>query len=247
MEPNATSYPLLLTLGSLVGILWILLAGPEDSRSARSRLRAKLGTLDSGLAALMGGLVSARTGYVLLHLDYYRSHGLEALAIWQGGLVGWSAIAGALLFMAIVARWREQPFWTAVDSLAIPGTFLAFSLWLGCLADGCAYGRPLEASPWAIRSANLLGRIEPRWPTQSLGAILSALSLVPLFLWRRKEYAAGSEAALALTLQAGIGSMISLVREDPVTMIDTIRMDSVAWFCLALIGLAVFVLRQNRE
>lgn len=237
----------MLTVGSLVGILWILLVERNAFGSGHVASSAAISILDSGLGALLGGLLTARAAFVILHFEYFQVHRAEAFAFWQGGLTDWAAVAGAVVTVFGITRWRRQPLWPTLDSLALPATFIAFFLWLGCITDGCAYGQTLLGSPLAVRGRDLFGNLDSRWPTQSTGAILSALWLLPVFLWRRRSGKLGATGAMALTLQATTCALISFVRADPVTMVGNLRFDSLAWMALATLGMALFVLRMKRE
>jgi phosphatidylglycerol:prolipoprotein diacylglycerol transferase len=100
---------------------------------------------------LLGGLVGARIAYVVSYWD--RSFAgrpfAEVFQIWNGGLVFYGGLAGAVL----VALWRihvrKLPLWPMADCLA-PGIALGHVFGrLGCFFNGCCFGRPTPL-PWAV-------------------------------------------------------------------------------------------------
>lgn len=101
---------------------------------------------------LMGGLVGARILYVVSYWDesFAGRPFAEVFQVWNGGLVFYGGLAGAI----IVALWRIQsrglPIWATADCLA-PGIALGHVFGrLGCFLNGCCHGRPSDV-PWAVR------------------------------------------------------------------------------------------------
>ncbi|MCP5397644.1 MAG: TlpA family protein disulfide reductase [Sphingomonadaceae bacterium] len=73
--------------------------------------------------ALVGGLVAARIGFVLQHLDAFARDWWSAFAFWQGGFSLW---AGAITAAAIIA-WRMKPRAAMLKGIGVLGLVLA--LW----------------------------------------------------------------------------------------------------------------------
>ena len=95
------------------------------------------------------GLVGARVGYVLPRLDRFATDPLDALAIWQGGLTFFGALAGGLLGAAWALRRRGVPLGMFV-TIAAPAVPLAQAIgrW-GNYFNQELYGRPTDL-PWAL-------------------------------------------------------------------------------------------------
>ena len=127
------------------------------------------------LIALMAGLLGARAGYVATHWDYFSQRLDETLYFWQGGL-SWAAGAfGALIGLAVYILLTRRPFWSLLDALAIPAAIVASAAWLGCLIDRCAYGFKTAPGLLTPPAPDMIGNIAPRWPTQTLGVLLSLI------------------------------------------------------------------------
>ncbi|HAB18068.1 MAG TPA: prolipoprotein diacylglyceryl transferase [Verrucomicrobiota bacterium] len=100
---------------------------------------------------VVAGLVGARVWYVgsYWQRDFVGRPWTEAFAVWQGGLVYY----GGLILGTLVGIWRihamKLPLWTVADCLA-PGVALGHAFGrLGCLMNGCCFGRPTTL-PWGI-------------------------------------------------------------------------------------------------
>jgi phosphatidylglycerol:prolipoprotein diacylglycerol transferase len=170
------------TYGVLVALAF--LAAMQIARVAAVRRRIPEGHLLDLVAVLvLSGLLGARLFYVVLNAAYYRQHLLDALKIWEGGLVFYGGfIAAAVTGVFFVRRWRLS-LGSVADCLA-PAIAVgqAIGRW-GCFFAGCCYGRATSI-PWAVRyqdSASLapLGiDLHPVQLYESFGDLLIAL-----FLW----------------------------------------------------------------
>jgi phosphatidylglycerol:prolipoprotein diacylglycerol transferase len=94
--------------------------------------------------------IGARTGYVLIYnWDYYSSHPLEILFVWQGGLSFHGGLAGLIVMMYLFSRHEGLHIFHLSDSLAIVGSQgLGFGR-LGNFINHELYGRVTDA-PWGM-------------------------------------------------------------------------------------------------
>ena len=101
--------------------------------------------LDFSSLALVGGLVGARALFVALHWDAFSSEPLEILAVWHGGLVWYGGFLGGLLGGACYVRAQRLSFLRVLDQF-IPFLTLGHAIGrVGCLLNGCCYGKPTDA------------------------------------------------------------------------------------------------------
>jgi phosphatidylglycerol---prolipoprotein diacylglyceryl transferase len=135
---------------------------------------------------LVGMLVGARLVYVLLY-DFaaYKTHPLDAFAIWEGGLSFHGAILGMGIAIIVFARRWHVPFWTVADTFALGGTQGLFFGRLGNFINGELYGRPTNV-PWAMVFPGDRQHL-PRHPSQLYEAFCEGLLLFGIlwFLERR--------------------------------------------------------------
>lgn len=104
---------------------------------------------DVALWVLVGVVLGGRIAYVLVNLDQFRNP-LEALAIWQGGLVMYGGLILALLLGVWKAHRLGMNMWRAAD-YGLTAGFLGQGIGrIGCLLVGDDYGRPTDL-PWGIR------------------------------------------------------------------------------------------------
>lgn len=229
------TFPVLFLLAVGIGLGLLALA-------ARRRGDTIAPWIDAGLGGLLGGVTGARLLHVALNWAYFTDHGGEILRLVAGGLSGPGAILGALLGLALTARWRKVPMRPALDALA---PALAAGLLLGGLACGaaaCAYGAEVwtlaDYPAWAVIEApDVYGSVAPRYDTPLFTAALGALLLILALGLARADRLRGLRLWLILGL-AGIGlCVIGFYRGDRMpSLVPTLSAEQV--LDLVLIGLS---------
>jgi phosphatidylglycerol:prolipoprotein diacylglycerol transferase len=232
-------YPVILAAGLLAG--WLRLGAAAPARAGRGseakRSWYAAARVDASLASLAGALVGGRAAHVALHWSYYSGHPIEVVWFWQGGLSWVGAALGAVLGVGLYARLARQPFWALADALTVPAMLVAVAAWIGCLADGCAYGRRTDPGPFTPSLPDMFGVVAPRWPTQAVGA-LSAVAGWRLFsLHERRGAASGTTFLFGMAWLAGTAMLLSFTRGDPALLIGPYRLDS--WAAAALLAAAL--------
>jgi len=108
---------------------------------------------------LIAGIIGARIWHILtppasmvavgITTQYYLTHPLDAIAIWNGGLGIPGAVMGGAIALIIYARNKKTNFWLFADIIA-PGLALAQAIgrW-GNFVNQELYGAPTNL-PWAI-------------------------------------------------------------------------------------------------
>jgi len=100
--------------------------------------------LDCALYILIGGLAGARLLYVALNFGYFKARPLEIFYLSQGGLAYYGAFLGGIAAGVIYVLKSGISFWDTADLLA-PYIALGQSIGrIGCLLNGCCYGRPVS-------------------------------------------------------------------------------------------------------
>lgn len=110
---------------------------------------------DSFWWVLLAGLTGARLYHVWDYWSYYQSQPQLILALWQGGLGIYGALAGGVVgvwFFSLTRRHKEQGrivFWGILDAISV-GLPLGQTLGrLGNFVNQELYGKPTNA-PWAL-------------------------------------------------------------------------------------------------
>ncbi len=138
-------------------------------------------------------IVGARIGHCLFYEpDYYLSHPLEILKIWEGGLASHGAGIGIVAGLYIFARKNKKPFLWVMDRVVIIVALAAFFIRTGNLMNSEIFGN-ITTMPWGfqfVRYYNVAMTTDPRHPTQ----IYEALSYLGIFFflynyyWSRKGF-----------------------------------------------------------
>ncbi len=145
--------------------------------------------VDLSAVVLVGAIVGARLVYVLLEWHYFRGHPADILATWHGGLSFHGGIIGGLIAGAIYSLVTKRPFCRLVDpgGLAVPFGYAIARI--GCLLNGCCYGRPTSL-PWGIvlPNARMLDGTPIRGPVHptQIYASISGL-LIFAILWKLRD------------------------------------------------------------
>ncbi|MHC4061935.1 MAG: prolipoprotein diacylglyceryl transferase [Planctomycetota bacterium] len=105
---------------------------------------------NAALYSLIAGVIGARLFYVVHHFDQFRGRLFSVFAIWQGGL---ELLGGVILAIAIIIFflwYHKLPVRRYLDILAIGLMSALIFGRIGCLLNGCCFGKPANL-PWAIR------------------------------------------------------------------------------------------------
>jgi phosphatidylglycerol:prolipoprotein diacylglycerol transferase len=128
--------------------------------------------------------------------------------VYYGGLIG------ALLAGVLHARIRKLPLWRLTDVLA-PSIALGYVFGrIGCLLNGCCYGRTC-ALPWAVHfPPGHETYPNPVHPTEVYDSLLSLVLYLGLaWLYRRKQFD-GQVFAVYLMCYAVTRSIVETFRGD---------------------------------
>jgi phosphatidylglycerol:prolipoprotein diacylglycerol transferase len=170
---------------------------------------------------IVGAIVGARTVYVTTYWDeeFAGKPISEIFMVQHGGLVYYGGLIGAALACIIYARIRKLALWKVADILA-PSVALGYVFGrIGCLLNGCCYGRACDL-PWAIRfpeghethPAGLAAT--PVHPTQIYESLLSLGFYFALALLYRRKRFDGQVFATYLMGYALLRAFVEMFRGD---------------------------------
>lgn len=205
-------YGVMVALGFLAG-LW--------TASRRAPLVGIHGekVFDLGPWLVVGTLVGARALYVITfwNAEFAAKPFWTVFNIREGGLVFYGGLIGATLCGIVGIRLKKLPLWKTADILA-PSIALGHAFGrIGCLLNGCCYGRACDL-PWAIRFPvdNPLGSpTYPVHPTEIYESLLNFglyIALAQLFRrWRKFD---GQIFGIYLICYAVIRAFVEMFRGD---------------------------------
>ena len=212
-------YPLLISASalSITAIVWLY------HRDWRLPMNAAV------IAAF--ALIVGRAGFVVLNWAYFSEHSNEIASL--AGLSEHAAIAGAAIGYWLLAKAR-QPITNYQLLITFALLLLAIAASLGCIPNGCGFGREVfwqtdgaGSLAWRLRAdwpdATLTNN--PRWPAQALLAGWLALGLLMLMglAWRRRAGVSRWVLPAAVMWFAAGDFMLQFMRGDAALMLSNWR------------------------
>lgn len=233
------SYGLALALAFVAATLWV-------RHECGRRGIAKETAIDLVLAAAIGGIVGARLAYVAAHFKYFLAQPLQIVKIDQGGLVFYGGLAGGALLVLAVVKLKRLPVPSIADAAA-PAVALGSAVGrIGCLLNGCCYGK--ETSSWfGITFPEPLGG--PRLPAQVVDGLYNlGIFLVLASVGHRFKVKTGFIFWLYAALYAVLRFGIEFMRENAVLIggLSGAQIISAGFFVLA-VGMLLAFYRQPLE
>ena len=139
---SVKSYGTMMVIGFLAA-LWLM-------RRIMKRLGQDPDRVSSvAMYALLSGIIGARVFYVIHHHDLFAGRPMEAFAVWKGGLELLGGVIAAIGFVWFYLWKFKLPKRLYLDILAI-GLMVGLGFGrIGCLLNGCCYGKCSEVS-WAV-------------------------------------------------------------------------------------------------
>ncbi|WP_141981548.1 prolipoprotein diacylglyceryl transferase [Saccharothrix saharensis] len=253
------AYALCIILGIVLAIWW-----GERRWVARGGLKGEV--TDIAVFAVPFGLVGGRLYHVATDYHKYFGEGrnpLEALAIWNGGLGIWGAIALGGVGAWIACRRKGIPLPAMADALA-PGIVAAQAIGrLGNYFNQELYGGPTTL-PWGLE---IYERVDPDTGFKDeLGGValdhtpieivhptflyelLWNLGVALLIVWADRKFRLGHGRVFALYVAGYTAGRfwIELMRTDPATEVFGLRINVITSAVVFLGAVAYFLIAAKR-
>ena len=200
---------------------------------------------------VMGVIVGGRLGYCLFYKpEFYLSHPLEILYVWQGGMSFHGGLLGVIGAMVWFAHSRARPFWQVMDfvSPCVPTGLAAGRV--GNFINGELWGRAADTElPWAMVFPQS-GTSIARHPSQLYELVLEGLVLFA-FLWlyarrRRKE----AQVSAMFLIGYGVARFTAEYFREPDAHLGILafKMSMGQWLCIPMIlgGVLLWVWAETR-
>ncbi|MFO0725671.1 MAG: prolipoprotein diacylglyceryl transferase [Myxococcota bacterium] len=143
-------YGLMIAIAFLVGMQ---LAARDARRVDLSKNRDfDKFVLDLCFGILIVSMIGSRIMFIIVNFDEYAKDPLKIFRIWEGGLVFYGGLIGALLYSVYYSRKHQHDFFLVADTL-IPYVALGAMFGrIGCFAAGCCWGQTVDPSfPLAVQ------------------------------------------------------------------------------------------------
>ncbi len=214
----------------------------------REQISEKL--LDNlALWMILATIIGARLGHVLFYEpEYYLSHPLKILKVWEGGL----ASHGAAVSIILTLYWFSKKYnWSTlwlIDRITVPVALAGFFIRMGNLMNSEVFGKPTTL-PWGFVFSSY-DEI-PRHPSQ----LYEALSYLLIFGYLYRYYLStkgnppkGYLFGMFLSLIFGVRILIEFLKEPQVDFEQSMWLNMGQWLSIpfVLIG-AYFVVRAVKS
>ena len=172
--------------------------------------------VDACFYIVMAAIVGSRVFYVLTNLDTFMAVPLDAFKIWEGGLVFYGGLIGALAMFIVYLKISRLPLGKMADigAVCVP---LGHTLGrMGCFFAGCCYGKVCH-QPWAITFRNpesLAPLYVSLHPTQLYSSASNFCIFLLIFSLRRYKQYDGQLFWIYLAVYGITRSMIEFFRGD---------------------------------
>ncbi|HEV2284113.1 MAG TPA: prolipoprotein diacylglyceryl transferase [bacterium] len=196
--------------------------------------------LDLSLYSIIGGVIGARIGYVLVNLRDFAADWARVLTIWRdAGLTFYGALAGGALVAWLYSRRRGWSLGWLADAAA-PGLALGYAIaMIGTLLYGLNYGRAASV-PWAV---TLFG--EPRHPTQLYLMLASVIILAIVQPAAGRPHAPGRVFWAYLGLY-GIARAVVEVFMDSPRVVGPLTLAQALSLLVAVLSLVMWLVLKGR-
>jgi len=203
----------------------------------------KEGFLDSlTVYMVVGTVIGARLGHCLFYEpEYYLSHPLEILKIWQGGLASHGAAIGILIALYLFARKQKVPMIYVVDRVVITVALGGAFIRLGNLMNSEIYGVQTSL-PWGFLFVKN-NELFPKHPTQLYEAISYFFIFFLLYFYYKKQDGktkTGFIFGVFLILLFAARFLIEYVKEPQVEFEKAMALNMGQWLSVPFILAGVF-------
>lgn len=200
---------------------------------------------------VMGVVLGGRLGYVLFYKpDFYFTHPLAVLAVWQGGMSFHGGLLGVIAAMAWFGRSRGKTFFEVADLVApcVPIGLAAGRL--GNFINGELWGRVADPSlPWAMVFPQAPDA-RPRHPSQLYQLGLEGLTLFVLLWWYSSGPRHRGQVSGAFLVGYGVFRFIAEYFREPDSFLGllALNMSMGQWLCVPMIiaGMVMWVWATRR-
>ncbi|MEA3328671.1 MAG: prolipoprotein diacylglyceryl transferase [Candidatus Omnitrophota bacterium] len=139
---NIYSYGVMVALGAIVAVYL------AQQQAKKEGFKAEI-IVDLGIYLLISGILGARLLYILTNIRQYLVNPVEIVMLHHGGLVVYGGIILAGFTGVLFLKRGKLPVLKIID-IVIPYLALGQAIGrIGCLLNGCCYGRPTDLA-WGI-------------------------------------------------------------------------------------------------
>ncbi len=232
-------YGLMTAIGFMSGLFWVRYEAKRVDLNPEK-------LMDLFFAIVLASVVGARLLFVFVSVNNWWEDPLVFFRIWEGGLVFYGGLIGAVLTSVWTIHRHRLPFFRVADVFA-PGIALGHAFGrLGCLAAGCCYGRPAPLGSWLSvifpeTEYSIAPSGIPLYSTQLMESFGLFCIFLFLFFFRKRKKFNGEVFLLYLILYPFLRIVMETFRGDKIRgvfwggSVSTSQLISLIWIVVALI------------
>jgi phosphatidylglycerol:prolipoprotein diacylglycerol transferase len=239
-------HPILFSIGPLVVYSYgFMLAAAFLVTSSLAGKRAHIFAMskeyvyNQAFIIIVSGIIGARLFYILLNIDYFIANPLESFMVNRGGLIFYGGLFTALIAGVIFAKVSKVSVLDTADLFA-PFVTLGHSIGrIGCLLNGCCYGK--RVSPF-------LESIFPwkAYPTQLFCSVGLFLVFLMLFYLQPKRRFRGQVFFVYLITYGLFRFLIEFLRGDLSPVFYGLTITQVISIVLSIVGIYLYFVKRHK-
>jgi len=198
---------------------------------------------------VIGTVAGARLGHCLFYEpEFYLSHPLNILKIWEGGLASHGAAIGIIIALYFFSRKAKKSFLWIIDRVVIVVALAGFFIRMGNLMNSEIYG--VETSlPWGFIFVRW-GETVPRHPTQiyeALSYLLIFVLLYSIYLRKGIKLKDGYIFGLFLILLFSVRFLIEFIKEPQVGFEENMALNMGQLLSIPFVLLGIVILIRSKK
>lgn len=186
------SYGALLAIGLIVALLL------AKKRAPKYQIPPD-GVFDSSLVAVILGIFGARITFIAQDWQYFSTHPNDLWSLQFSGLTSFGGVVFGLLGLFIWSKFAKKPFLGILDVFGAPFLVAHAIGRIGCLLNGCCYGRVCNAWYCVPGEASRVGM--HFFPAQLLDTAFNLVGFAVLIaLEKRGTFRLGQSFGISMAL-----------------------------------------------
>jgi phosphatidylglycerol:prolipoprotein diacylglycerol transferase len=126
----------------MLAVAFMVSSGLASLRARKENIAPEI-IINLSFIVLVSGIAGARLFYIFENINYYLKNPLEIIMLSHGGLSWFGGLILAICFGILYLRNKKLPVYKTFDFIA-PFVALAQAIGrMGCLLNGCCYGRTI--------------------------------------------------------------------------------------------------------
>lgn len=232
------SYGVMFALAFIVGIYL------ARKRALAVGIESKI-IMDLGIYILLSSIVGARLFYVLSNLSHYKEYPLEIIFSRYGFV-----FYGGLILGTIVGIWYVKSKKLSIGKIAdviAPSIAMGEAIGrIGCLLNGCCYGKATTL-PWGIiLPQNDTLELVPLHPTQLYSSLSNLIIFYILtYLWKKRKFD-GQIFLLYLILYAITRFIIEIYRGDNPYIFLHLTLSQILSILIGLGAISIMIIKTRK-